>query len=399
MTICVLGNLNPEGLKNFLYKDQTVPTINITATAVTTYVKELLLQGYDVIVITSSIPGNSFDTILKGNNILIHIVHSNPGFYLTHALSRIYMIRRLNKVIGEYIDKIDIIHAQWTYEYAFAAKSYSEILPVFCTVRDWCPYILSLQKGFKKIQWYLYYFIFKSVMDCDKIHFIANSEYTYKCIVDKYPQKSVSIIYNPIDKDFIMMSKNNIISSSPVFIFISGYIFERRKNVYTLIEAFSVFHNENPNSELKIVGKGNIEGNPRIVEYKSRGMLEGVSFLGAMDHDSLMNEIDKCSCLVHPSLEETFGNILVEGMARRVIVIGGSKSGAVPSVLGYGKCGILCDITDPISIKNAMDMSTNADFSSSIINNATKFLIDNYSSDTIVRKHIDTYLKYSGRQN
>lgn len=389
MRICVCGPFNPQSIRAYLYSGQEIPSINTSASSVNIYVLELLRSGHTVIAITAAIPGVSKDIVLKGDKLIVHVVHSNPGLWFSHAFSRFYMVKRIKKVISEYISQVDVIHAQWTYDFALAAKSFSKMIPVFCTVRDWCPYIISVQKGWRKIQWYAYYMIFRMVMDDDFIHFIANSEYTYHCVKKAYPSKNVSVIYNPIDKHLIL-SKKEISIQEPTFISIASSLVEDRKNIDTLIQAFHLFHKKHHNSQLKLVGAGE----DIIVKKYSQAMLDGIDFCGLLGHDELIDNIDMCTCLVHPSLEETFGNILLEGMARHVAVIGGQNSGAVPIVLEGGKSGILCDITDANSIEEAMEQSCNEEFTKGILAMATVSLYEKYSSYVIVEKHIELYSQY-----
>lgn len=189
MKIGICGPFNPYSLKNELNYNGELPNINKGATAVNTYVRELLRQGHEVIVITSAIPGGNSDIVIESTNIKIHIVRSNPSIFFSHVFSRIYMISRLEKTISKYIDEIDVLHAQWTYDFAYAAKKFTNVVPVFCTVRDWCPYIITMHHGLKKIQWYLYSLINNSVMKNNSVHFIANSHYTYNQVIKSYPEK------------------------------------------------------------------------------------------------------------------------------------------------------------------------------------------------------------------
>lgn len=386
MNIGICGPVNPKMLSAYLHRGQKIPDINKSANAVNTYIIELLRNGHHVIVVTSDVPGFKEDEVLKGDNILIHIVRSNPGLYVTSTLSRIYMIPRLKKALKLYVADMEVLHAQWTYDFALAAKSFEKELPVFCSVRDWCPYIMSIQKGFKKMQWFIYYLIFKKVMKSERIHFIANSEYTYNCIKRDYPNKDVSIIYNPIDKQYVLSEKKKKITS-PTFISIAGDLAEGRKNIGTLIMAFAKFYINHKDSVLKLVG----EDSGIRQKYDHNHLFDGVEFLGVMDHHALIDEIDNCTCLIHPSLEETFGNILIEGMARKVVVIGGKDSGAVPQVMGNGEFGILCDVTSEQSIVDAMEKACDHRVTDMYVERATTSLRDNYCSDIIEEQHLRLY--------
>ena len=78
-------------------------------------------------------------------------------------------------------------------------------------------------------------------------------------------------------------------------------------------------------------------------------------------------------------------------MARRVVVIGGEHSGAVPFVLQNGKCGILCDVTSVESIVNAMEKSLDEKTAIQLLNDGTDYLLNTYSSDVVLNRHIDLF--------
>lgn len=393
MTIGICSPINPASLGDF-FDTEALPNINRGASSVNTYVKELLRNGHYVIVFTSNVPSTeTTDYVLKGHNIEIHIIHSNPGIFITHALSRFYMVRRLRKYIQQHINRLDVLHAQWTYDFALAAKSFENRIPVFCSVRDWSPYIITVQSGLKKLQWRLYNVLTSLVMQSENIHFIANSAYTRGQILSAYPQKEVHTIFNPIDKDYIVKEKISY-TKEPSFISIATSATEKRKNIDTLIKAFSIFHHKYRRATLRLVGGGFTDNNDLMKEYASKGLLEGVILCGFKNHKDLIQEIDKVNCLVHPSLEETFGNILIEGMARGAIVIGGEKAGAVPQVLGNGEYGILCDVTDVNSLVAAMEKSLNIDFSKNLSEKALKYTMESFGSFAVMEKHIRLYEKY-----
>lgn len=390
MRIGIVGYCNPFELKDFLFSGQDIPNINKSATAVNTLVKELLQKGHSVKLFTTfSEKGNVVK--LYGNNLTIFLCSRYCSIPKMAFFSRIYMVSRLVRVIKSEIHDLNVLHAHWTYEFALAAKHFSNQIPVFCTVRDWCPYILSMQVGIKaKIYWSISWLIFKQVMKGDQINFIANSFYTYERIKAMYPYKDVKIIPNPIQKEYILdVPKQRI--EHPVFISICQNIEEKRKNVYRLILAFQLYHKNNRNATLMLIGNGATEGNKIIAKWKKQNLLSGVRLCGYVNHDKLMNLIDCSTALIHPSLEETFGNILLEGMARGKLCIGGEKSGAVPQVLGNGKYGLLCDVENINSMVKAMEIANDEQIVRGIVKQATTYLKENYSSTVIADKHIALY--------
>lgn len=393
MNITICGPINPSEFSKVLNYTGKLPNINRGASAVNTYVRELLRKGHNVVVVTQEVPSKEKkDIVLAGEQLTIHIVHSNAGIYVSHAFSRFYMVPRLRTVLKGYISKTDVLHAQWSYDYAYASMAFKEQVPVFCTVRDWAPYITSLQKGLKRLQWKAYTIMSNKVLETEGVHIIANSEYTHNSIKNALPFKEVDVIYNPIDKELILNQRLKD-PDSVEFLTIASYVFEHRKNIQKLLEAFHVFRGRHPEIILNVIG--DYSGREKEIEdLKASSLLDGVKLLGSMKHRQLIEIIDKCTCLVHPALEETFGNILLEGMARRVIVIGGEKSGAVPSVLQNGRCGILCDVENKESIVEALEMALDKEMRDKLINTATIVLNDKYNSETIVNKHLALYQKY-----
>lgn len=385
--IGVLGPCNPYELRDYITNTQEVIRCNNAATSVTTYIKELVCSGFKVTV---------FSFYPAPVNKTIYYTGGNFEMYMVAANSRIrgvglpFRLIRLKKELNQHIATLDILHAQWTYEYALVAKSFAKKIPVFCTVRDWCPYIMTLTKTFSsKILWYVNYLIFKNVMSSKEIHFIANSTYTYNCITAAFPEKHVELIPNPISKGNIV-SERKTNPPYPVFISIAQSVESPRKNIIQLLRAFSLFKKRHDKAELIIVGAYNANSGI-ITEAKREGLSEGVSFVGSVKHDMLFEYIDKCTCLVHPAFEETFGNILLEAMARKVVCIGGEDSGAVPEVLGYGERGILCDIKDPLAICEAMEKSLDKDLVTQLIDSASAALNNLYRSDINMQKIIDVY--------
>ena len=159
MNICICGPVNPFELKDYISSEAPVLSINKGASAVNTYVKELLRNHHQVTVITSDVPLSiTEDITYSGENLTIYVVNSKPGLFLFHGFSRFYMVNRLKRYIRKVLPNLDVLHCQWTYDYAMASMTFAKQIPVFCTVRDWCPYIIKVQSSFlKKVQWALYY--------------------------------------------------------------------------------------------------------------------------------------------------------------------------------------------------------------------------------------------------
>lgn len=392
MKIGILAPFNPYVIRERFRNTDTVPDVNKSASAINVLVKEYLDQGLELVVFTY-VPDHSFvPVVLNGPNVRVYVLSSK--FFLPKAgvFMRLFMVPRLRKVVNKEVDDLDVLHAHWTYDYALATKRFEKRLPVFCTVRDWCPVILKQQVTLKmKAYWLVSYYVFKRVMHSQYIHFIANSEYTRDMISKHYPTKEVSISYNPIEKELILTSRTRHISS-PIFISVAGSVDNPGKNIFKLLLAFKVIHRRHPNTELIVVGTRPSES--FIHDCVINNVLDGVCFTGFIRRSEIVGLIDESYCLVHPSLEETFGNIFLEAMARRVPTIGGLKSGAVPYILGNGKFGLLCDVTNVDSLIEAMEKILDKNIADGLVNFATDHMITNYSSDIVVNKLLSEYKKF-----
>ena len=398
MNIGVVGPFNPSFIKEYLYEDQDIPDIFQNATSVNIYVKGLIEAGHNVTVFTSF----SKSDCLLGDKVEVYLVTGSKKIvknrYINFLLRKIDLLLKgptisefsnnLIKSISNKIDNLDILHAEWNYEYALAAKHFENRLPIFCSVRDWCPYLLNLVKEKKDKNlirfWKRKYRIFKEIMSDEKIIFIANSDYTYKSIKDAYPESKTYIIPNPLLKSNIV-TERNIYPDSDIFISIANSLTNIRKNIIILLNAFHIYRKKYPDSKLVLIGNYSQEWQN---DQEKQGLLDGVELKGYQKYNVIFGYIDQSSCLIHPSLEETFGNILLEGMCRRVPCIGGENSGAVPQVLGYGKYGILCDVTSVDSMVNAMEKIRDKDLYSRIINESTKYISETYADTIIAEKHL-----------
>ena len=76
-----------------------------------------------------------------------------------------------------------------------------------------------------------------------------------------------------------------------------------------------------------------------------RNLLTNVEFRGSVPREQILDFLEiEADLMVHPSLIETHGMVLIEAMACGVPVVGGRKSGAVAWTLDEGRSGFLCDV-------------------------------------------------------
>lgn len=392
--IGIVSPFNPFEVREYIDKKYSkfIYNNNTMATSVHALVIGFLKLKCHVVVFTYDL---SLNKEIEYHGDLLDIYAIPLKFYnkkigVTSLFRRLYMGFYLSKLIRKHIGEFSILHAQWTYDFAKACIPFSLDLPVFCTVRDWCPYIIStIDKFSSKLFWINSKIVFKEVISSKNIHFVANSFYTY-ALINKNIIEDPPILFNPIKEDFVN-KKRMLYPKKHIFISIANNLSDRRKNINNLIIAFGKYKDFHPDSELWLVGYYN----ELLSKIGNDLMTSGIKFYGIVTHDELKIMLDNSSVLVHPSYEETFGNIVLEAMARGVPVIGGEHSGAIPFLLGNGKYGCLCDVSDPNSIYTSMvKVMNDDDYRKLIIANSFEYLLENFLDYKIAQKHIDLYKKY-----
>lgn len=114
-----------------------------------------------------------------------------------------------------------------------------------------------------------------------------------------------------------------------------------RKGVGLLLEAFERVTGEMPQARLIVAGAGPLR--MALEGQASRGSCRGrVEFLGFVQPDSLPEVLARADVLVLPSLEDTFGVVVVEAWASGVAVVC-TKYAGVSDYVTSGKDGFIVD--------------------------------------------------------
>lgn len=389
MRIGVLSLLDVSILKPFvdsLTEQRIIEKIacKTQSPSVDTLVLSLLKKGCFLRIFTIG----KVDYIYKSSSFELFVIKANSIYIVRNTWDVFDKARRLKNVLMQNYSDLDVLHAHWTYEYVYAAKSLSSEIPIVCTVRDWAPYIWKMVTLKNKPLWTFKFIMAKRVFTNKKINFVANSPYTFNLLKEIGIQAPIipNSILDSFFEDVVPHNLNHLnllcISSSD----------DSRKNVITLLKAFKLIREKYPSAVLKLVGGCFTPDSPNCINYKSQGLLQNVDLCGFVDHDGLKVYLDQASIFVTPSLEETFGNTLLESISRKVPTLGGKDSGAVPYVLHHGKVGYLCDVTDAKSIASAIDyIYTHKEEAINKAEYAYTFIKNEYSESFVADKYIEIY--------
>jgi len=165
----------------------------------------------------------------------------------------------------------------------------------------------------------------------------------------------MAVIPNPVEiVDYTEQKQDDI--------FRLGYLgrLSPRKNVEALIRAFAALGDKVKNAELLIIGGGDDKYEQFLKNEVARLNLSNVRFVGFLSNKEKDEAIASCSVLAMPSEFENLGNVILEGLVRKIPCI--ATKGAPWSELETHKCGWWVDydqdaITQAIS--DAIDTSNN----------------------------------------
>jgi L-malate glycosyltransferase len=299
-------------------------------TAVTQHVRGLLDAGIEVVCVTLS-PEVSRPVRARGELLTVLVgpyrprhrardVFARERAFLQHAVAR---------------SDAELVHAHWTYEHALAALASG--LPNVVTVRDWAPTVLRHHPH--------PYRLVRLGMAASVLarapHLTVASPYM-AARLRRWGRTPTAIIPNAFE-DSILRPRTRQLETAEPRVLAANDGFGHRKNVATLLRAWPKVRATSPSATLTLHGHGHGPGGDAERWARQRGLTDGVVFAGSVDHSLLLAAMSDADVFVHPSLEESFGNVLVEAMARGLPLIAGESSGAVPWVVG--DVGRLVDVT------------------------------------------------------
>ena len=346
--------------------------------------KGLVGAGHQVLVVTtaSAIPGSSVEFSGPRFRIVVQRSRPRPRDYLRDFYGR--ERRGMVSILRDAAP--DIVHAHWTYEFELGAQD-SGLLHV-TTARDDPWTILShVPDAYRLarlgVAWRARPGIKHLIVASPYMKAAWRRQMMYRREIQVIPNMAPSLPVVEVAK-----------ARAPTAVCVADT--SRRKNVELLARAFSRVRRQLPGARLRLAGFGLAESDPFARMLASRDLTDGIDFLGRLGRAQLAVEIASSWCLVHPSLEESFGNTLVEALLLGTPVIGGRASGAVPWVLGGGRAGTLVDVRSVSALSDVL-IAHLEDGPLEPPEYARTLLDSRYSKQRVVQAHLGLYeTVYSG---
>jgi glycosyltransferase involved in cell wall biosynthesis len=314
----------------------------VTATPVTPLVRAWHGRGHTLSIFCLD-PSVSQVHTLRGERLTLHAVPKRRArqylldFYRTECRLIRELVRR---------EKPEVLTAQWSYDHALAALQCGIPTAVTCHDTPWrCAWI---GKDFHSA-----YHVAVAWRVIRRAHrLVCVSPYTAQHI-QKYfrPGGPVDVVPNGVPLEtFDRRERRRQAPARPgrALTLCSVGSWGTLKNISTLLQAFARVRASQPGTRLVLFGRELGPAQAAEAWAVRRQLHCGVEFRGSVDYGAVLDFLEtEAGLMVHPSLVETHGMVLVEAMACGVPVIGGSHSGGVPWTLEAGRSGYLCDVRHP----------------------------------------------------
>jgi glycosyltransferase involved in cell wall biosynthesis len=244
--------------------------------------------------------------------------------------------------VGSTLDRLgpDVVHAHWSYE--FAAGSLQGTAPSLITVHDWAPAVFRQSRdAYRALRWRLQRKVLRQAVDVT-----APSTYIAERVTRRFGL-SCPVIPNGLRIVPPQSDRREELAVAAL-----NAADGRRKNVGSLLRAWPAVLATHPSAVLRLAGPPFGPSGATATWASARGLTRNVEFVGELKAASVNAWLARHAVMVHPSLEESFGMVLIEAMAAGCVVVAGARSGAVPEVVA--DAGLLVDVRRPQAIAGAI---------------------------------------------
>ncbi len=335
-----------EEFKEYLrpnYNFDNLPK-GLGGTPVNIFCKELLERGKRLIIFTLDSTVQD-EVILEGENLKICIGPFRPkrarDFFKVERSCLVNAIKRENP---------DVLHAQWTYEYALAAQASG--VPHVITAHD-AP-LRILRHNFIPYRIARTLMAYRVIGRATRVVSVSPyvADHLRKYMFYRGPSK---VIPNGLPATLFKHVVTGNDQNRPFTIFTVLSTWSSLKNGSAAIKAFNELKRSIRDAKMVMFGAGYGENEPAQHWAGAHAEIEGIEFAGYCSHKVVLKRMaTEADVLLHPSLEESHGMPLSEAMALGIPVVGGVNSGGVPWVLDDGSAGILVDVSSPKKISDVL---------------------------------------------
>jgi len=355
-------------------------------------VENYLKRGLEVVCITTSL-------CVDGNYTVKEFRHENFTLVVVPARKRPFSFNgsKPGKIVDLFYEerkaikcaiiaaKPDIVHAFWTYEFAWAALNTR--LPCLVTAEDNAYQILKHMRSIYRFMRLIMAEVvlaktkYASTLSPYMLPFISK-----RCSNVKVIPNPTKFIYNAWEVKELVQKRVTSFKAPKIVMINNGW--DTRKNVSRAIDAFVLFQQSNPAAELYLYGNGYGENGPAH-QYATTVGAKQVYFIGKVSQATVLYSLNDAHIFLHSSLEESQGVVLLEAMSRGVPCIGGNKSGAVPWVINNQD--LLTDVSSAKAMSDKMQELLNEPVYTTASLRGYLWAKSTFEADHIAQQFLDYY--------
>lgn len=353
--------------------------VGLVGTPITALVRALLDAGHRVNLVTAS-PDVAETQRFSSETLQMAVVRYRPR-PRDRALDlfRAERVAMRNEIIAF---SGDIVHAHWTYEFAWAALA-QDRAPVLVTAHD-APFtvVRHAPSVYRLLRLAMALWVRPRIK-----HLTAVSPY----LAGKWRRqlgyrRPVAVIPN------ISPFEPQLAERAPQTRVVEIADDSSLKNVRGLLAAFSLVRRVVPEATLELIGVGLGSGGRVAAWARAKNLDSGVDFIGPAARTAVRESLIRSRLLAHASLEESQGMVLLEAMALGRTVVAGADSGGVAWTLGDGAAGVLVNVRSPIALAAAIvEVLTNPTAFEDRIAAARQLIELRYSPRAVVGAYLVEY--------
>src|SRR5262245_31612506 len=295
-----LGMVGPAAPREFVEhldwpRDQQELPAGLGGSPVNLLTRELLRRGHRVTLFTLD-PVLQSEQVFEGPRLKVVV-----GPYRPRARDRaLDLFRSERRFLLQAIrrEQPDVLHAQWTYEYAWPAQQ--SRLPVVVPAHDAPLNVLRFNPTpYRLVRTLMAYRVLARAR-----HVVSVSPHVGKHLrrfmLYRGPR---DVIPNGMPDELFDERRVRQVDRPLTYATVLG-AFGAYKNGRAAIEAVARVHARNAETRLCMFGPDHGPGQAAERYARERGIASGIDFIGALPHRTLLDRLTQVDILVHPSLVE-----------------------------------------------------------------------------------------------